>query len=97
MAVGVIATLTIKAGSNADFEARFLNYQQTVLDTEAGNIFFSLHRSRADPCSYTVMEQYRDEIAMEIHKNTAHYQAIPELFGALMAGPPRIEYLDAVE
>lgn len=97
MAVGVIAKLTIKADCKADFEALFLNYQQTVLDTEAGNIFFSLHRSRVDPCSYTVMEQYRDEIAMEIHKNTAHYQAIPELFGPLMAEPPQIEYFDMVE
>ena len=97
MAVGVIARLIIHEGMNEAFETEFLHYQHQVKSSEAGNVFFSLHRSRMDPCSYTVLEQYQDEAALQAHMNAAYYKAIPETFGGFMAGAPDIEYLDAVE
>lgn len=97
MPVGVIAKLKIQSGRNADFEATFVKYQQTVRTQEKGNVFFSLHRSREDNCAYTVMEQYRDQDALTHHRNTAWYKAIPQTFGEFMAGPAQIEVLDAVE
>lgn len=96
MAIGVIAKLKIKPGVNQDFEDAFIAYQETVKGTEAGNLFFSLHRSRTDDCAYTVMEQYVDETALEEHMSADYYKAIPETFGEFMAGPPDIEYLDSV-
>ena len=38
--------------------------------------------------SYTVIEQYRDD---------EHYKAIPEVFGAFMAGPPDIRVFASVD
>ena len=81
---------------NAAFEKAFLNYQQTVKDSESGNIFFGLHRSREDACAYTVMEQYNDQAALDIHQSADYYKNIPETFGQFMAGPPDIEFLDGV-
>lgn len=96
MKVGVIAKLKIQEGQNAAFEKAFLKFEKTVNETESGNIFFRLLRSREDPCAYTVMEQYLDQSALDIHQNAEYYKAIPETFGSFMAGPPDIEFLDGV-
>jgi quinol monooxygenase YgiN len=97
MPVGVIAKLKVQTDKSAAFEAAFRRFQQTVRLTEAGVVYFGLHRSQNDPSAYTVMEQYRDAAALVTHRNTTHYLAIPATFGEFMAGPPDIEVLDAVE
>jgi quinol monooxygenase YgiN len=97
MPVGVIAKLTIKPGVNAKFEEAFVKFQQSVRAQELGNVYFGLHRSREDICTYTVLEQYRDEAALTAHRNMPYYFAIPATFGEFMAGPPDIQVLDAVE
>ena len=96
MKIGVIAQLKIQPGMNEAFEKAFLKYQQTVIDSEAGNIFFGLHRSREDSCAYTVMEQYKDQGALDTHQGADYYKKIPETFGQFMAGPPDIKFLDAI-
>ncbi|MBT5484406.1 MAG: antibiotic biosynthesis monooxygenase [Gammaproteobacteria bacterium] len=96
MKVGVLAKLKIQPDMNEAFEKAFLSYQQTVIDSESGNIFFGLHRSREDACTYTVMEQYDGQAALNIHQSADYYKNIPETFGQYMAGPPDIEFLDGV-
>ena len=97
MRVGVIAKLTIKPGTSAEFETAFKRFQQTVRSSEPGVVYFGLHRSLSDATAYTVMEQYQDAAALDFHRQTPHYQAIPATFSAFMAGPPHIEELDAIE
>lgn len=97
MRVGVIAGLRIKPGMNAGFEAAFRRFQLTVRASESGVIYFALHRSRTDPQSYSVMEQYRDQQGLNEHRQTPHYLAIPATFGEFMAGPPDIREYDAIE
>ncbi len=97
MRTGVIANLRVKPGVNAEFEAAFRQFQQAVRSLEPGVVYFGLHRSQTDATAYTVMEQYRDAAALDAHRQTPHYQAIPATFGAFMAGPPHIEVLDAIE
>ena len=96
MKVGVLAKLKIQPGMNDAFEKAFLNYQQTVIDSESGNIFFGLHQSREDACAYTVMEQYDDQAALDVHQSAEYYKNIPETFGQYMAGPPEIDFLDGL-
>ena len=43
------------------------------------------------------MEQYRDQQALDAHRTTPHYLAIPATFGEFMAGPPDIREYDAIE
>ncbi len=97
MRVGVLAKLTIKPGVNAGFEAAFRRFQQTVRSQEPGVVYFGLHRSKTDATAYTVVEQYQDAAALDFHRQTPHYQAIPATFSTFMAGPPHIEELDAIE
>jgi quinol monooxygenase YgiN len=95
--MGIIARLAINPHSTAAFETAFLEYQATVRREEPGNLYFQVYRDPALPGSYVVMEGYADAAALEAHRNTAHYQAIPAVFGALMAGPPEIEVFEGLE
>lgn len=97
MPVGVIARLKVRPERSAAFEAAFRQFQQTVRQSEPGVVYFGLHRSQSDPARYTVMEQYHDAAALEAHRNTPHYLAIPATFGEFMAAPAEIEVLDAIE
>ena len=58
MAIGLLATITVQDGKNAEFEEAFLNLTEQVRANETGNIFYALHRSPVDPQVYRVMEQY---------------------------------------
>lgn len=97
MPVGVIAHLNVKPEHCAAFERAFVEYQRKVRADEPGNLFFHLHRARDTAGSYTVMEQYRDEAALAVHRASEHYQAIPATFGTFMAGPPDIRVFDSVD
>ncbi|MFB0932597.1 MAG: antibiotic biosynthesis monooxygenase [Pseudomonadales bacterium] len=55
MAIGVIATLPIQPGKNAEFEAIFAELEAAVKANEPGCNFYSLHKSRADENSYVVL------------------------------------------
>jgi len=94
---GITARLTVKPDCIDAFETAFKHYQHTVRSNEPGNVFFQLHRISQTPGAYLVMEQYADQAALEAHRSSPHYLAIPATFGSFMAGPPDIQVYDAVE
>lgn len=94
--IGVVATLQIKAGSAAEFEAAFTALAAQVRANEPGNIAYQLCRSRADPNVYKVLELYASEEALNAHGASEHFKAAGPALGAALAGRPDIEYLDAV-
>lgn len=97
MAIGVIAKLKVIPERQADFELAFSHYQHMVRTQEKGNLLFALHKSREVVGEYAVMEQYLDDEALNAHRNSEHYKAIPERLGEFMAGPPDIQVYDSVE
>lgn len=94
MAIGVVAKLSIQAGKNAEFEAVFQEMETAVNENEAGNNFYSLHKSRTDENVYIVLEQYVDQAAMDAHGQSDHFKAIGKRMGPFMAGRPEIEVMD---
>ena len=94
-AVGVIATLTVADGKNAEFEAAFAELVAAVRANEPGNEFYSLTRSRANPQVYKVLERYADQAAVDAHGNSAHFRAAGPKLAPCLAAPPEIENLDA--
>jgi quinol monooxygenase YgiN len=97
MAIGVIATLKVQDGKNADFEAVFRDLSKQVRSNEPGNLAYQLTRSRSDPNTYKVLELYKDQDALTHHGGTEYFKAAGPKLGACLAGRPEIEYLDAVE
>jgi (4S)-4-hydroxy-5-phosphonooxypentane-2,3-dione isomerase len=44
--------------------------------SEAGNLFYKLHQSSADPNTLVLFEGYKDATALEQHRNSVHFQTI---------------------
>lgn len=41
---------------------------------EAGNLFYKIHQSKTNQNTLILFEGYKDESAVEFHKNSEHYQ-----------------------
>jgi quinol monooxygenase YgiN len=95
-AIGVIATLTVAEGKNADFEAAFGELQAAVRANEPGNEFYALCQSRENPQQYKVLERYADQAALDAHGKSDHFRASGPKLAPCMAAPPVLEYLDGI-
>lgn len=94
--IGVIATLRVQDGKGAELERAFGELTAQVRANEPGNLAYQLCRSRTEPNTYKVLELYRDEDALKTHGASEHFKAAGPALGAVLAGRPEIEYLDAV-
>lgn len=94
--IGVIATLRVQDGKSDEFERVFAELAAKVRASEPGNITYQLCRSRSEARTYKVLELYRDEDALKAHGASEHFKAAGPALGAVLAGRPEIEYLDAV-
>tara|TARA_B110000091_G_scaffold211259_1_gene255565 strand:+ start:34 stop:330 length:297 start_codon:yes stop_codon:yes gene_type:complete len=96
IAIGVIATITIREGKNAEFEQLFAELTKQVLGNEPGTVFYALHRTKSDAQVYKVLEQYASKDDMKAHGQTEYFQEANKKMAALVAAAPEIEVLDAV-
>ena len=96
MAIGLLATITVQEGKNAEFEEVFLNLIEQVRANEPGNLFYVLHRSSSNPQVYKVMEQYDGPEALEAHGKTDYFQEASQRLAELVAGAPEIEIMETV-
>lgn len=96
MTIGVIARIVVQEGKTAEFEAVFTDLARQVRANEPGNIAYQLTKSRTEPNVYKVLEIYKDQDALTAHASAEHFKAAGPSLGAVLAGRPEIEYLDAV-
>jgi quinol monooxygenase YgiN len=96
MAIGLLATITIQEGKNAEFEQAFMALTEQVRANEPGNIFYILHRSTSDPQVYKVMEQYESAEALDAHGKSEHFREANKVLATMVAAAPEIEILDTV-
>ena len=97
MSIGIVAKLRCKEGTNAEFEAGFRELQQAVRENEPGCIFYLLFKSRNDPNTYFVMEQYEDADALGQHGQSDAFKAGGAKLGPFSGGRPEVELMDLVE
>lgn len=96
MAIGIIARLSIQAGKNEEFERIFNELQAAVRANEPGNNFYACHRTD-DDTTYVVMEQYKDQAALEAHRGSDHFKTIGAKLGGVMAGRPELETVTSID
>ena len=94
-AIGVIATLRVQSGKEADFEAAFAELAAAVNADEPGNSYYRLFRTD-ERGTYKVLECYDDPAAVEAHRASSHFREIGARFGPGLAGAPDIERLAGV-
>ena len=96
MTIGIIATLKVQDGKNAEFEEIFTGLAKQVRANEPGNLAYQLTKSRTDPNTSKVLELYTDQDAVTHHGGTDYFKAAGPKMGPCLAGRPEIEYLDGV-
>ena len=94
--IGVIATLKVAEGKNAEFEAIFTELAKQVRANEPGCVAYQLTKSRADGQVYKVLELYKDQDALVAHGSTEYFKPAQPKMGPCMGGRPEIEYLDGI-
>ncbi len=94
--IAIVATLKIQDGKNAEFEAIANEHAANVKANEPGNVGYSFVKSRTDPNTYKVLEFYKDEAAVQAHRDAAHQREFGGKVGPLMGGRPEIELLDGI-
>ncbi|MBT4518708.1 MAG: antibiotic biosynthesis monooxygenase [Halieaceae bacterium] len=96
MTIGVIATLTVAEGKNAEFEAIFAELVSQVNENEPGCNFYQVYKSRKNPQVYVVLEQYRDQESLDAHGVTEYFRTLGKQMGPCMAAAPEIEFVDGL-
>ena len=96
MSVGIVAKIKVAAGKNAEFEAVFAELSAAVHKDEPGCNFYALHKSKTDPQLYVVLENYKDQAAVDAHMGAPHFKASFKKMGACLAGAPEVELRDGV-
>jgi quinol monooxygenase YgiN len=94
--IGVIATLKIKDGETEAFETGFNAMAAQVRANEPGNVAYLLTKSRTEPNTYKVLEIYKDQAALDAHREYEHFKAGGKVFGGTLAGRPEVELLDGI-
>ena len=93
--IGVIATIRVLPGKEAEFEGVFAELAPAVAANEPGNSYYRLFRT-AEAGVYKVLECYDDPAAVEAHRASSHFREIGARFGPWLAGAPDIERLAGV-
>ena len=92
--IGVIATLKIKEGKGTEFEATANQLVQNVNANEEGVVYYDLYKQ--DDTTYVFLERYKDQAALDIHRQTDYYKAAGAQLGAFVTTAPDIKILAAV-
>ena len=93
-AIGVIATIRVQPGKEAEFEGVFAELASAVAANEPGNSYYRLFRTD-ETGVYKVMECYDDAAAVEAHGASDHFRTIGARLGPCLAGAPELEKLAA--
>jgi quinol monooxygenase YgiN len=94
--IGAVAELTVKEGSQAEFEKLAMEMEQAVNANEPGIIIYKLFKVRDASNKYIFMEQYKDQAAVDAHRAAEHFKRIGRLMGPHMDGAPTITRMDKV-
>lgn len=94
-AIGIIATLRVQPGKEAEFEAVFAELAPAVHANEPGNSYYRLFRTD-EAGVYKVLECYADDAAVAAHRASDHFRTLGAKLGPCLAGAPEIERLNAV-
>ena len=92
--IGIVATLKIKEGSGADFEAVASQLVEKVNANEDGVVYYDLYKQ--DETTYVFLERYKDQAAHEAHGKTDYFRELGAKMAPFMGGAPEVKILQAV-
>ena len=94
--LGVVATLKVKPGMEAEFEKVAKELVAKVNASEKGCKLYTLHKAEA-PGTYVFMERYTDQAAVDAHRATDYFKTLGRKMGEYMDGRPEVLRLTEVD
>lgn len=98
MTIARITKFRILKDTNKNFEALHLhaNFAEQVKEHEPKTLYYSLCKSKADPCEFVLYEEYTDERAMIAHGRTIHFNNEWTKMGLFIEGHPETVLTDVL-
>lgn len=90
--ITIVAKLKVKAGNEQLMIDAMKEAVKGVRAKEPGNLAYVPHQSQADPTLFLFYEKYKDQAAIDFHRQQEHYKAFGKKIGALLDGKPGIEF-----
>jgi quinol monooxygenase YgiN len=90
--LAIIATLKVKPGNEAEFEAVAKELVAKVNANESGCKLYELSRGTARQ-TYVFMERYVDQAALDFHRTTEHFKELGAKMGPFLDGRPEVQRL----
>lgn len=95
--IGAVAELTVKEGSQADFENVARELEAAVNANEEGVLLYRLFKVQGSTTKYVFMEEYKDAAAVEAHRGFEHFKRLGRAMGPFLDGPPNVMRMDKVK
>ncbi|HEU4963039.1 MAG TPA: putative quinol monooxygenase [Bacilli bacterium] len=64
---------------------------------EEGNISYQLFEQVGQPNSFIVVEEWKDQAAVDFHNNTPHFKTYREQAGGMLSEPPSVQLFEATK
>ena len=93
--IKIVAKLRIPQEKQAAFKATAAEIVEKSR-AEAGNVFYTLNVSKADPEVMAFVECWKDQAAVDFHNATEHFTTILPKLGAMSTEPASIELFEEI-
>ena len=91
----ILAYLTAKPGTEAEFQKQMTAQAQLCLANEPGCLQFDVVQDPKEPTRFVMLEVYKDDDAIKAHQESAHFKDFRPVIGELVADR-RVEVLHMV-
>lgn len=89
MSINVVASLTIKPGSQAEFEAAVAAARTQVIQNPACDRY-DLQRVRRSEVDYVMLEAWESTAALKEHGSSEAFKNFGAAVAGIVAGPPSV-------
>jgi quinol monooxygenase YgiN len=93
MSVKLIAILHCHADAEEAFEQELKRLVEASV-TDEGCLRYELYQYKDEPCTYIIMDEWRDEEMVKAHQEATHYKHFMRVSTVLLAQPPIVKTLD---
>ena len=93
---GVVAKIKVKKGMAKDFELAAKDLVKAVNIKEPDCLLYKLYRTD-DEHTYVFLERYKDQAAVDFHRNSDHFKTLGTAMGPFIASRPDVMRMEEVD
>lgn len=94
--ITIIAKLKVRPGNEEAMKEAMREAASKVRALEPGNLAYTPHQSQADPTIFLFYEKYKDQAALDFHRQQDHYKAFGKKIGGILDGKPEIDFYNEI-